>query len=163
MNRGGYTLVEMVITMVIVGVLAFVFIPRSYVDNSRAGAAGRKLLADLRYAQQLSTTTQLRSGIVILAGSYSVFTNNTSASTATDPLTGNPFIVNMTGNFAGVTLTAPGINNGIIRFDSLGIPYQGLDGGQTLLGAAETINIFSGAALIKTITIQPTTGQIAIN
>lgn len=157
----GYTIIELVLIIIIVGTLAYVFVPRSSIDDTRAAAAGRKLLADLRYAQQLANTTQSRSGMVITANSYSVFTNNASASTVTDPFTGGLFTVNMTGNFAGVTLST-GITNGIVRFDSLGVPYQGTDAGQTALAAAGTINVLSGSTPIGMITIQPTTGQITI-
>ncbi len=157
-------MIEMVLVVILTAFLAVLFYSMTDLTADRAGAAGRKLLADLRYAQQLANTTQSRSGVSLTAGSYSVFTNNASASTATDPFTGGLYNVPMTGNFAGVGLTwSANITSNIIRFDSAGVPYVGIDGAQTALAAAGTINVRSGVTVIKTITIQPTTGQITMN
>jgi hypothetical protein len=129
----------------------------------RAATVARKLVSDLRYAQQLANTTQIRSGVALTAGSYTVFTNDSSATPATDPFKGGSYIVNMMGDFAGVSLTWSGISSGIVRFNSLGVPYEGADGAQTPLAAAGAINVQVGATVVKTITVAPTTGQITMN
>ncbi len=163
-GQRGFTLIEVVLIILITVIIAFIVIPRSDLTGNRAASAARKLLSDLRYAQQLANTTQSRSGVALIsATSYRVFTNNLSGTPATDPLTGSPYIVSMTGNFAGVTLTMNNIDSNIVRFDTLGVPYEGADGAQNALDGNETIDVKNGATVVKTITIAPTTGQVTMD
>lgn len=162
-GQRGFTLIELVVIILITAIIAFVMIPRSDLTGNRAASAARKLLSDIRYAQQLANTTQSRSGVAFAAGSYTVFTNNSSGTPATDPLKGGNYVVNMTGDFAGVTLTMNNIDNNIVRFDSLGVPYEDTDGAQNTLDGNETIDVKVGATVVKTITIVPSTGQVTMN
>lgn len=169
----GFTLIELVVIILLVAAMAALFYPKTNLTDTRAASAARKLEADLRYAQQLVNTTQVRSGVRLLLTAdplctpnlgYAVFTGNVSTNTATDPFTGAGYFVCMTGNFAGVTLTpGGGLPSGIVRFDSLGLPYDGADAAPPApLAATGTITV-SGGTVVMTITIQPTTGQITMN
>jgi len=161
-GQSGFTVIELVLTILITIMIAATAISQFNLTGDRAASAGRKLLSDLRYAQQLANATQARSGVALSGSSYTVFTSNSSASPATDPLNGGSYVVNMTGNFASVTLSNT-LTGGIVRFDSLGVPYQGTDGSQTALAAAQTITVSSGASSIKTITIEANTGKVWMN
>jgi prepilin-type N-terminal cleavage/methylation domain-containing protein len=161
-REGGFTLIELVTVVLATAILMALFYAGTNLTGDRAAAAGRRLVSDLRYAQQLANATQARSGVALTASSYTVFTSNSSATAATDPLKGGSYVVNMTGDFASVTLSNS-LTGGIVRFDSLGIPYQGTDGSQTALAAAQTITVSSGASSIKTITIEPVTGKVWMN
>jgi hypothetical protein len=69
----------------------------------------------------------------------------------------------MTGDFSGVTLTpALGVapNQDIVKFDSIGIPYR-RDGSQ-ITGGGNTV-VIAGGAVIRTITVEPVTGQVSVN
>ena len=63
-HQGGFTLVELVIIIVLIGILAVVAIPSFDYTNTQAAAATRKLIEDLRYAQNLAVSTQIRHGLV---------------------------------------------------------------------------------------------------
>jgi Tfp pilus assembly protein FimT len=156
----GFTLIELVLIILITVILVFAMIPRFDLSGNRAASAARKLVSDLRYAQQLANATQVRNGVIFnSATQYMVFTSNDSSIPATDPLKGGSYIVNMAGDYAGVTLSNS-LTSGIVRFDSLGTPYEGTNGSQTALAAARTITVSAGGSIVRTITIQPNTGSI---
>jgi hypothetical protein len=75
---------------------------------------------------------------------------------------GSSYVVNMTGNFVSVTLSNT-LTGGIVRFDSVGIPYQGADGSQAALASAQTITVSAGGSTVKTITIEASTGKVWMN
>ena len=162
MNRRGFTLIELVLLILIIAILAAVLYPKGDINTIRAAAVARKLLSDLRYAQQLANATQARHGVNFnSATQYTVFKNNDSGIAATDPMKSGSYVVNMTGDFAGATVSNT-LTSGIVRFDSLGIPYEGANGSQAALAAARTITV-SAAGTVKTITIEPNTGQVWMN
>lgn len=149
--------------MLIVAILAAVLYPKADISTIRAATVARKLLSDLRYAQQLANATQTRHGVIFNSTTqYTVFKNNDSGVPGTDPMKGGNYVVNMTGDFAGTTLSNT-LTGGIVRFDSVGIPYEGTNGSQAVLAAARTITINSSTGSVKTITIVPTTGQVTMN
>jgi len=159
----GFTLIELVLIILVTVIIAFAVIPRFDLTSSRAASAARKLLSDLRYAQQLANATQARHGVNFNSASqYTVFKNNDSAVPATDPMKGGSYIVNMTGDFTGVTLLNT-LTSGIVRFDSIGIPYEGTNGSQVTLAVARTITVSAGGSTVKTITIEPKTGKVWMN
>ena len=163
MNRQGFTLIELVLLILILAILAAVLYPKGDINTVRAATVARKLLSDLRYAQQLANATQTRHGVNFNSSTqYTVFKNNDSGVPATDPMKSGNYVVNMTGDFAGATLSNT-LTGGIVRFDSLGIPYEGANGSQAALAAARTITVSAGAGAIKTITIEPNTGQVWMN
>ena len=57
-NKKGFTLIELVVVIAILGILAGIAIPRFM--NSRASAQGAKLLADLRALDSAITVYQAR-------------------------------------------------------------------------------------------------------
>jgi prepilin-type N-terminal cleavage/methylation domain-containing protein len=162
-QKKGFTLVELVVALFVLAVLLLMAIPQLNLSGNRAASAARKLLSDLRYAQQLANATQTRHGVNFNSSTqYTVFKSDDSAVAAADPLKGGNFVVGMNGDFAGVTLSN-NFTGGIIRFDSLGVPYEGANGSQTALSAARTISVAAGGSTVKTITIEPTTGKVWMN
>jgi len=63
-RQAGFSLVELVIVIVLIGVLAVVATPRFDYTGPQAAAVSRKLIEDLRYAQSLAISTQIRHGLV---------------------------------------------------------------------------------------------------
>ncbi len=61
----GFTLIELVIIIVIMGVLMFSAMPRFDYGSVQVAAVSRKLVEELRYAQNLAVTTQIPHGIII--------------------------------------------------------------------------------------------------
>jgi prepilin-type N-terminal cleavage/methylation domain-containing protein len=162
-NEDGFTLIELVVVAVVTAILMALFYAGTNLTGDRAAALGRKLVSDLRYAQQLSNATQTRHGVTFNSSTqYTVFKSNDSTVPTTDPVLGNNFVISMTGDFANVTLSNT-LTSGIVRFDSVGVPYEGANGSQTALATARTITVSGGGSTVKTITIEPNTGKIWMN
>jgi prepilin-type N-terminal cleavage/methylation domain-containing protein len=164
---GGFTLIEMLAVVAILGILAGAAIPAlSTMASSRANIAAKQVLRDLTFARERAMLTSTRSWVTFTTAtsSYSVKAENPAspgkagATTLTDAATGKPFTVTLaSGEFAGVGLTSVAIDGGTeIGFDWLGQP---LNSSQTALAANGTINLSGG----KTVTIQIGTGMITCN
>src|SRR5205814_6797883 len=73
----GFTLIELVLTMVLLGVLAVSFWPRAPTQQSMTLAArANQLASDIRYVQTLSMTRGVRFCIVMTASTYSLRTTD---------------------------------------------------------------------------------------
>lgn len=157
---GGFTVVELVITMVLIGIL-------SAVVANRIGAKGQHsvnvqadlLRRNLSHLQLLAISESVRLNLTVVSGGYTVSSCSASdcTGTVTDPATGAAFSVNVTanddGSASGVTFTG-GI--GSYYFDSLGRPVSAATGA-TLLTGPSTFQL-SGSGRAVTVTVQPITG-----
>lgn len=117
--QSGFTLVELVMTIIIVGVIAAVAVPRFF-DNTVFQSRGfaDEVMASLRYAQK-SAIARHRFVCVTFAANSITLTQGGNSACGTDLAgpTGNaPFSV---AN-ANITITAPAAGN--ISFDCLGRP-----------------------------------------
>ncbi|MFQ5839310.1 MAG: GspH/FimT family protein [Candidatus Methylomirabilales bacterium] len=157
-SQAGISLIEVILVMVLLGLLAALAVPR-FPSPPRAGAAARRLVFDLQYAKELATRSQTMSGIYFVSGTeYRVFQNNDINQPTRDPLAGGDFVVTMSNQFSGVTITQFFAGN-TIKFDSLGTP---LDGADAPLGAPGTITLsFDGKTW--TVTVQPNTGKVTMS
>jgi MSHA pilin protein MshC len=134
MKSKGFTLIELVMVIVLIGIIAVVAIPRmADVTGTKAGSFNDKLRADIRYAQNLAMTQNRRvrvyfngTGTAPGAG-YAVVTDgapgNCSAFTAaSDPAgSGNLTVTLNAGNYAGITVNS---TTNCLEYDSLGRPYD---------------------------------------
>jgi MSHA pilin protein MshC len=171
MNRGGFTLVELVMVIVLLGILAIFVAPKlPDMTSTKAGAFIDKLRVDIRYAQSLAMTRNLRSRVYFNgtngaapASGYSVVTATTSTCTAfTDPAMSGPVRVALgAGDYAKISIV-PGMN--CLEYDSLGRPYDCTIApapaacSTTLSGIAITVQ--ANAAAVGTVTITTQTGAV---
>ena len=161
MNRKGFTFIELVMVIVLIGIIVVYAAPRlSNVTDTKAGAFVDKLRADIRYAQNLAMTRNQRyrvyfngSGGGAPASGYIVVNDangngtwgEAAAEIALDPAGGGNLIVTLnTGNYAGITVSTPA--GGFIEFNSLGVPT-----------AAATLTIAPGG---QQVTITDHTGAV---
>jgi MSHA pilin protein MshC len=144
MNYKGFTLIELVMILVLVGIIAAVVTPRlGDVTTTNASAFADKLRADIRYAQNLAMTTSQRHRVYVNtapgpAPGYAVV-NAATGLVVMDPAGGNLSIVLNAGDYAGITVSP----NAVIEFNSLGSPTGGTaltvsPGGATVTVTAET-------------------------
>jgi MSHA pilin protein MshC len=159
MRRKGFTLIELVMVIVLIGIIAVFIAPRMVdVTGTKAGAFRDKLRADIRYAQNLAMTQNRRYRVYVNtapgpANGYAVMNDSNGNGTwgeageiALDPAGSSNFVVTLnTGDYAGITVSTPA--GGFIEFDSLGRPTIG--GGVVLLvtpgGRTVTISDQTGA------------------
>ncbi len=157
-QEAGYTLIEIVIVIILVGILSALALPRFV--SPRASLAARRLAADIQYAKGLAIRLQTNSGVYFMDSStYRVFEDDDDVSTAAfDPVTGGNFEVTISGFFSGATLSSNFGN--ILKFDALGTPLDGSDAPLTSPPANE-ITITSGGET-WTITVEPNTGKVTL-
>ena len=121
----GFTLAELVIVMVLVGVLAAVAIPRAFPSGEFAGRGARDFVASsLRYAQK--SAIAMRRNVCVAVGATSVAVTYASAAgssqpcaagnTIANPATGQPFASRPYEQ--GATVATPVS----VAFDALGRP-----------------------------------------
>jgi MSHA pilin protein MshC len=158
-NQKGFTLIELVMILVLVGILAVFIAPRlPNITASNAISFSDKLRADIRYAQNLSMTRNARYRVYFNSGpapnpGYAV-TDSTPA-IVQDPAGGGNLSVTLNiGNYAGITGIAVVPLYTFIEFDSLGRPY---DNAGNPLVAGVNLTISPGAAIVS---ISPQTGAV---
>lgn len=144
-HQAGFTMIELVLAMVIVGIIAVVAVPR-IIDRGAYDARSfhDEALAILRYAQKAAIAERRTVCVAFSSNSVTLTIASTSPGTCDTPLagpTGNPpFTVTAPGSAAFSSLPAN------LSFDSLGRPSS---------SASILVNGYSRA-----ITVEPETGYV---
>ncbi|MEA2708337.1 MAG: hypothetical protein QOF78_938 [Phycisphaerales bacterium] len=181
-TRGGFTLVEILAVVVILGIASAIIIPQIGTrDDMRAKAAARMLVADLIYAQNLAIST----GRVVYvrfdttANSYILLTNPATSKPkkgdpVAHPITQTDYETKFGTGSRGLqqVTIASAVMNGVdtayrpmytVGFDEIGAPYvwsYDVDQPNDLYDG--TIVIKSGTFEVK-VTISAATGEILVN
>ncbi|MEW6325020.1 MAG: prepilin-type N-terminal cleavage/methylation domain-containing protein [Nitrospirota bacterium] len=163
--QAGFTLIELVIIILIIGVLTIFALPKFDQSGAQVAAVAKKLTEDLRYAQGRAVATQIPHGVVFSGCTGGNCTQYRIAEfdaagmptvSAKDPLTGQDFVVEMTGPFDQVILDTT-LPNQQAYFDWTGSPFAGP--GVTLTAATNAITVQAGVHNCP-LTITVTTGLI---
>jgi prepilin-type N-terminal cleavage/methylation domain-containing protein len=156
--QAGFTLVEIVVAILLIGILAYTVIPR-YQNRSvfDVNAQAEQLASDIRYTQSLAMTSGQRNRINLAATSYQITTS--AGVPAVHPATGSSAAISLTN----VSLSGynPPLNNNYIAFDGKGIPYTDVVAA-TPLGANATITLSSPGTTPRQIVVSPQTGRVIV-
>ena len=132
-NESGFTVIELVLVIIIVAVVGIVIsLNLGGLDSITLNNAEKKLVGDLRYAQQLAITTGIRHGLRVDTASdmeYSLYMDDGAETPIKDPVNlGQDFIVNFNtyqqGQLAGVIFNpdSPFCSAAEIEFNGIGAP-----------------------------------------
>jgi prepilin-type N-terminal cleavage/methylation domain-containing protein len=160
----GFTMVELVLVITILGILAWVAFPKfeTYYEI-KLDAAARRVAADLRYAQNRSIGTRTVHGVLFepSLGRFTVFAP-TPATPATDPADrAKPLRVDFASNgeFRGVALASAsfGTTTGV-KFDFFGVPLD--TAGAELATPGRVVLSYQGH--VDTVEVSPNTGKVTV-
>jgi MSHA pilin protein MshC len=154
----GFTMIELVLVIIILGVLSAYAIPRINFKMFDAHVAAQELVEAIRYAQEMSMTHSGSAPFQVeldgSANSYEVTQNGTAIS---NPYTGG---ANFVSDWSDVAIN----QSGIIEFNSRGIPScsSGLAACSEPSGNNVTIVVSVGSD-IKTVVVERMTGYARLN
>jgi prepilin-type N-terminal cleavage/methylation domain-containing protein len=137
LNPSGFTLIELIVVMIIIGILAATVLPRidfgSTSSTASVAGAANMIASDIRYAQEFAMANRV---------SKSITFNGSSTYTFNPPSTG----MDPSGRLQGAT-----VSSGTFTFNSLGEPTAG--GGSSVTVSAGGVS--------KAITVTAYTGKVS--
>ncbi len=149
----GFTLVELIIVLVMVGVLAVFVAPRTTSTQIiTLPAVGERLIATIRYAQSLSMSQGQRYRINFTGSTYQI--TDMAGGLIVQPVSASPDATSV----APATLSGynPPLINSYLAFDGRGVPYVSAT---VALAGSATITVTAGSET-KNIVIAPETGRV---
>jgi prepilin-type N-terminal cleavage/methylation domain-containing protein len=165
-RQRGFTLIEVVLVLVILLVIAAVAaLNLSSFASIKVNGAARRLASDIRFAQQLAMSQQVRHGVVFnipVANQYTVYEQDDPTNPARNPSGGGNFVMSFTaGEYQGVTiastLPADGFGRRLVKFDSQGQPLGGTSA--ALVAGTNTVTLtYQGVNAV--VTVAPATGRV---
>jgi len=147
MDSKGFTLIEVIAIMIIVGILAAFLMPRiDFTLSTTVSVDGAAYIvaSDIRYVQECAMANRVSKTIRFVIGqSAYTFDATVPPTNSLDPSGQLP---------SGVTITNTSTNPYIVTFNSLGEPIVGGGGWLTV----------SGGGMPKTINVTTYTGKVSI-
>ena len=136
MKRRGFTLIEMVVVILLVGILSAIVIPRISFDSFRETGGFQQGIAMIRFGQKLAISSGCQVDVSLGASSCTLTFNGCTGATIPNPATGG---TNFCAN------SNPGVSPTVnFSFNNIGSPITG----------QQTINFGAG----RTVTVEANTG-----
>jgi len=145
-QQQGFTLIELVVTLVIMGTLAAYGAVNWPFGDATVQAQAEQIARDLRHAQAIAMTQNRQLTFTTSSSSYAV---SESGATIDDPAGSGPFSQSLDD---GVT-----VSGGPVAFDGLGRPLSG----GSLTGSTISF-LVSGNTASMTVNVTPVTGFVTV-
>lgn len=143
-RNAGFTLLELVVVLVLLGALAVVAVPRLTESSFRSAAFAEQVAAAFRYAQRLAVATGCEVQVDVSETTHSYALHRRADGSDTSCGTAGPFtlaVLNPAGGgaFAAVATGGVRVTQGLtLRFDAQGLPTPN---GGTVIVAGRSIVI----------------------
>jgi len=151
--RGGFTLVELIVVVVILAIAAAMVVPyASGTGEMSCQAAARRLMADLEYAQNQAIVTQTTIKVTFDSSSNSYTVANQSGPLI-HPITKKDYVVDFDteDTLKGITISAVAFGGGAeVSFSALGAPDLG-----------GSVDLAAGSSTYR-VTVAPVTGRVSV-
>ena len=159
-RSGGFTLRELIIVLVIVGIISAVALSRTSNDPVMLSTQVNQLAGDIRYVQTLAMTQGQRYVISFPSATSYRFLDS-AGNPVVHPANGSNAAINLgAGSTLALAATTPAGN--ALGFDGLGAPYSVTTPAtfNGALTAQATITLSKGGAN-QSVTVTPETGKVA--
>jgi prepilin-type N-terminal cleavage/methylation domain-containing protein len=158
----GFTLAELLMVMVLVGIVAFVAVPRLSQNTIELSSQAEQVARDIRYAQTLSMTRGAAQGrycIFFTATGYQLRNNNNNLGTpctiaVAHPATGSSSAIVLSG---GTTVTTSNLTGNYLEFDSKGQPTS-----LTAPASNATVSLNGPRGTPRSVVVSPVTGKATV-
>lgn len=155
----GFTMLEVVVVLVILGVLASVAVSRFQVPDADLPARADVIAAHLRYAQYRAMNSDVSFGLYFEGDTYYLYDDGNLANTHSLPGE-EGLIVDLGAD--GYSITADGGDTFFVVFDSWGVPYtsQGIGGGAAAVQNGDRTLTLSKGGENRAIVVTAETGYV---
>lgn len=164
MSARGFSLVELVLLISILGILSYLAVPRvAGIGDARLDAASHRIAADLRYARGRAVSDRARYGLAFDAAldRYSVYASRPGSPVVDPADRSRPLGLDFRApsELHGVEIQSASFGRGSgVAFDSFGIPRD--SDGRALAAPGLVVLSFGGRS--DTVEVAPSTGAVRV-
>jgi MSHA pilin protein MshC len=155
----GFTLIELIVTMIVVGILAFTVLPRfSTLNAFDAAGFADQVQSVIRYGQKTAIAQRRNVAVTYSTGAASIcsYTSSTAPCNANCAGATGVSAVTLPGDSFRSAGSSTTMTGGTLCFDAVGRPYRGV----AAIVAPFSIVVNDGGAPLKTIVIEQETGYV---
>lgn len=125
-NQNGFTLIELIVVIVIVGILSYAVVANYTESHERLqiNAITLKIASDVRYARDLALTEGMGSRVYIDLTNNQYYLKWDDESYMQNPMGGGDFVIRLgrPGEFGSVQITSTAFSGGRLDFGTSGSP-----------------------------------------
>lgn len=162
----GFTLIEIIVVVVILGIVAFMAIPMvSNAADVQVRAAANRMAADIDYAKSMAITHQRSYTVVFDPANESYEVQDDSGGVIDHPVNPGSFVVDFRtdGNLSRVNMENADFDpdsNPSMTFDYLGSPHSGTAAGNPLNSGQITLTADNFTLVVN---VEPVTGYVTVS